>query len=257
VETRNFIVDNIFGTENVRNCSEYVISIQRRLDKAVADNDTKGIRETFDLLAKRSMAVKILAIKRITSDNRGKYTAGVDGIAMPRNDRKLQNQMRLKLLDKIDIQKKPDNIKRTYIPKPNGKKRPLGIPTLIDRIIQDILRTALEPIVEYHFSKNSYGFRPKRSCQDAQGQLFKKLGRTTSPKYIIEGDIKGCFDNINHEHIINTLLEWQVPTWATEIIKDMLKSGIFHNGEVYNNDTGTPQGGVISPLLANVALTQE
>jgi RNA-directed DNA polymerase len=255
VETRNFIVDNIFGTENVRNCSEYVISIQRRLDKAVADNDTKGIRETFDLLAKRSMAVKILAIKRITSDNRGKYTAGVDGIAMPRNDRKLQNQMRLKLLDKIDIQKKPDNIKRTYIPKPNGKKRPLGIPTLIDRIIQDILRTALEPIVEYHFSKNSYGFRPKRSCQDAQGQLFKKLGRTTSPKYIIEGDIKGCFDNINHEHIINTLLEWQVPTWATEIIKDMLKSGIFHNGEVYNNDTGTPQGGVISPLLANVALT--
>ena len=255
METRNFIVDNIFETDNIRNCSEYVISIQRRLDKVVADNDTKGIRETFDLLAKRSMAVKILAIKRITSNNKGKYTAGVDGIAMPRNDRQLQNQMRLKLLDKIDIQKKPDNIKRIYIPKPNGKKRPLGIPTLIDRIIQDILRTALEPIVEYHFSPNSYGFRPKRSCQDAQGQLFKKLGRTTSPKYVIEGDIKGCFDNINHKYIIKTLLEWQVPIWATEIIRDMLKSGIFHNGEVYDSDTGTPQGGVISPLLANVALT--
>ena len=255
METRNFIVDDIFGTENIRNCSEYVISIQRRLDKVVAGNDAKGIRETFDLLAKRSIAVKILAIKRITSDNKGKHTAGVDGIAMPRNDRRLQNQMRLKLLDKIDIQKKPDNIKRTYIPKPNGKKRPLGIPTLIDRINQDILRTALEPIVEYHFSTNSYGFRPKRSCQDAQGHLFKKLGRTTSPKYIIEGDIKGCFDNINHEHIINTLIEWQVPMWATVIIRNMLKIGIFHNGEVYDNDTGTPQGGVISPLLANVALT--
>jgi RNA-directed DNA polymerase len=179
----------------------------------------------------------------------------VDGIAMPRNDRQLQNQIRLKFLDKIDIQKKPDNIKRIYIPKPNGKKRPLGIPTLIDRITQDILRTALEPIVEYHFSTYSYGFRPKRSCQDAQAHLFKKLGRTTSPKYVIEGDIKGCFDNINHEHIINTLLEWQVPLWATEIIRKMLKSDIFHNGEVYDNDTGTPQGGVISPLLANVALT--
>ncbi|MDE0467322.1 MAG: group II intron reverse transcriptase/maturase [Candidatus Poribacteria bacterium] len=255
MDTRHLLVDDIFGIDNIRNCEEYVLSIQRRLDKAVADDDTKGIRETFDLLAKRSMAVKILAIKRITSDNKGKYTAGVDGIAMPKDDRQLQNQMRLKLLDKIDIMKKPNEIKRIYIPKPNGKKRPLGIPTLIDRIIQDILRTALEPIVEYHFSKNSYGFRPKKSCQDAQAHLFKKLGRTTSPKYVVEGDIKGCFDNINHEHIINTLLEWQVPIWATEVIMKMLKSDIFHNGEVYDNDTGTPQGGVISPLLANVALT--
>ena len=204
---------------------------------------------------KGQWAVKVLAINRITSDNKGKYTAGVDGIAMPKNDRQLQYQMRLKLLDKIDILKKPDKVKRINIPKPNGKKRPLGIPTLIDRIIQDVLRTALEPIVEFRFSNNSYGFRPKRSCQDAQGQLFKKLGRTTSPKYIIEGDIKGCFDNIKHEHIIKTLLGWQVPKWGTEIINKMLKSDIFYNGEVYDNDTGTPQGGVISPLLANVALT--
>ena len=105
METRHFIVEDIFGIDNIRNCEEYILSIQRRLDKAVADNDTKGIRETFDLLAKRSVAVKILAIKRITSDNKGKYTAGVDGIAMPKDDRQLQNQMRLKLLDKIDIQK--------------------------------------------------------------------------------------------------------------------------------------------------------
>ena len=106
-----------------------------------------------------------------------------------------------------------------------------------------------------HFNHNSWGFRPKRRCQDAVEQLFNKLSKNTSPEYIIEGDIKGCFDNINHEHIIKTLKNWKVPIWALELTLKMLKSNIFHNGEVYDNETGTPQGGVISPLLANVALT--
>jgi RNA-directed DNA polymerase len=249
------IVDNIFGAENIRNCQEYVISIQRRLDKAVADNDIKGIRETFDLLAKRTDAVKILATQRITQRNQGKYTAGVDGIAIPKGDRQLQNDIRLKLLDKIDIEKNPDAIKRVFIPKPNGKQRPLGIPTIQDRINQEILRIAIEPIVEYHFNDSSYGFRPKRSCHDAQEALYHKLVNPSFPRYILEGDIKGCFDNINHEHIISTLLEWQVPEWTLKLITKILKSNIFHNGEVWDSDTGTPQGGVISPLLANVALT--
>lgn len=249
------IVDNIFGAENIRNCQEYVISIQRRLDKAVADNDVKSIRETFDLLAKRSNAVRTLATWQITQCNQGKYTAGVDGIKIPKKDRQLQYQTRLKLLDRIDIEKTPDPIRRKLIPKPNGKKRPLGIPTLQDRIHQEILRIAIEPIAEYHFNDSSYGFRPKRSCHDAHEQLYHKLVNANFPRYILEGDIKGCFDNINHDHIINTLREWQVPEWTLTIIKKMLKSKIFYNGEVYDSDTGTPQGGVISPLLANVALT--
>lgn len=249
------IVDNIFGAENIRNCQEYVISIQRRLDKAVADNDVKGIRETFDLLAKRSNAVRTLATWQITQCNQGKYTAGVDGIKIPKKDRQLQYQIRLKLLDRIDIEKTPDPIRRKLIPKPNGKKRPLGIPTLQDRIHQEILRIAIEPIAEYHFNDSSYGFRPKRSCHDAHEQLYHKLVNANFPRYILEGDIKGCFDNISHDHIINTLTEWQVPEWTLIIIKKMLKSKIFYNGEVWDSDTGTPQGGVISPLLANVALT--
>ncbi len=255
METRNLIVDDLFSAENIRNCENHIISIQRKLDKAVADCNIKGIRETFDLLAKRSTAVKILAIHRITRINKGKYTAGVDGIKMPKGDIKLQSQIRHNMLDKIDIMKKPDPIRRVYIPKPNGKKRPLGIPTIQDRIIQDVIRIAIEPIVEYHFSNNSYGFRPKRCSQDACEHIFKKLCYSRSPRYILEGDIKGCFDNINHEHIINTLLDWNVPKWATTILHKMLKSGIFHNGEVYDSEQGTPQGGVISPLLANVALT--
>ena len=249
------IVDNIFGADNIRNCEEYVISIQRRLDKAVADNDTKSIRETFDLLAKRSNAVKILVTQRITQRNQGKYTAGIDGIAIPKSDRKLQHEIRLKLLDRIDIEKTPDPIKRVFIPKPNGKKKTLGIPTIQDRINQEILRIAIEPIAEYHFNDSSYGFRPKRSCLDAHEQLYKKLVGENFPRYILEGDIKGCFDNINHEHIINTLETWQVPHWTIKIITKILKTNIFHNGEVWDSETGTPQGGVISPLLANVALT--
>ena len=248
-------VDDIFSASNIRRCEARVFSIQAKLDKAVADNDTKSIRETFNLLAKNSLAVKVLAVWRITQRNSGKYTAGVDGVSIPRVDTGLRHQIRLKLLDEIDITHKPDNIRRVFIPKSNGDKRPLGIPTMRDRINQEILRIAVEPIAEYHFSNNSYGFRPKRSCHDAIEQLFRKLSKRVGHRYILEGDIKGCFDNIDHEHIINTLREWKVPIWATDTITKMLKSGIFHKGEVFDSETGTPQGGVISPLLANVALT--
>lgn len=248
--------ENLFSAENIRNCERTILSIQRRMDKAVADNDKDSIRETFNLLTKKSTAVRVLAVWRITRRNKGKYTAGVDGIAIPKKSgREVQNALRLKLLDEIDIFKKPDQIRRVYIPKPNGKKRPLGIPTLHDRIVQEIIRIATEPIAEYHFSDYSLGFRPKRSCQDAVQTLFGFLSRASNKRYVIEGDIKGCFDNINHNHITQTLKDWGVPNWGTVIIGNMLKADIFYNGEVYDNETGTPQGGVISPLLANVALT--
>ena len=246
----------LFRVENIRNCEKNILTIQRRMDKAVADNDKDSIRETFNLLTRTSNAVRVLATWRITQRNQGKYTAGVDGIVIPKQTgRNKQNAIRLNLLDNIDIYKKPDQIRRVYIPKPNGKKRPLGIPTLHDRIVQEIFRIALEPIVEYHFSDNSLGFRPKRSCQDARQTLFGFLSKANNKRYVIEGDIKGCFDNINHNHITQTLKDWGVPNWGTEIIGKMLKSDIFYSGEVYDNETGTPQGGVISPLLANVALT--
>ena len=255
METCGTIVDNLFTAENIRNCEEYVTSIQRRLDRAVANNDHKGIRETFDLLAKRSQAVKILAIWKITQRNKDKTTAGVDNMSMPKGNKREQDQIRLELLKTIDIGQNPKPIRRVYIPKPNGKKRALGIPTIQDRIIQEILRTAIEPIAEYHFNDNSYGFRPKRSCQDAMQHLWIKLAIPHGHRYVLEGDIKGCFDNINHDHIIKTLDEWLIPEWATKSIRKMLESGIFHKGEVYDSETGTLQGGVISPLLANVALT--
>ena len=248
-------VDDIFSASNISRCENRVFSIQTKLDKAVADNDVNSIRELFNLLAKNSLASKVLSVWRITQRNSGKYTAGVDSISIPKDDRDAQYQIRLKLLGEIDITRKSDPIRRVLIPKSNGKTRPLGIPTLRDRINQEILRLAIEPIAEYHFCDNSFGFRPKRSCHDAIENLFKKLSRPASFRYVVEGDIKGCFDNIDHNHIINTLLDWKVPIWATNSVNGMLKSDIFHNGKVYDNDSGTPQGGVISPLLANVALT--
>ena len=197
--------ENIFSAENIRNCEQYVFSIQQRLDRAIAANNVKRIRHILDLLTKRSKAVKILATYRITIRNQGKYTAGVDGISIPKGNKALADKIKMELLESIDIKAKPNTIKRVFIPKGNGKKRPLGIPTIKDRINQEILRTALEPIVEYYSHDNSFGFRPKRSCHDAIELLFSKLSSKNRSRYIVEGDIKGCFDNISHTHITKTL----------------------------------------------------
>jgi RNA-directed DNA polymerase len=248
-------VNNIFGKKNLNKCQRYVRSIQRKLDKAVADNDSAKIRWYVHLLSKRSSAAKILAVWRITKKNDGKYTAGVDGIKIPRYDTDKQNEMRLQILSNINIEGKPDPIRRVHIPKPNGKLRPLGIPTLANRVNQEIVRQAIEPITEYHFLPCSYGFRPKRSCHDAIKDIHTKMSQASAKRWVVEGDIKGCFDNINHSHIITTLRHWKVPKWTLKVINRMLESKIFHNGEICESITGTPQGGVISPMLANVALT--
>ena len=243
-----------FSKENLTTCEKYVLSIQRRLDKAVANDDRTKIRWYTHILSKRSRAVKILAVHKICKVNTGRYTAGVDGVSTP-TERKRQLPMMMTMLKNINITARPDPIRRVYIPKPNGDKRPLGIPTLKDRINQEIIRQAIEPICESHFLPCSYGFRPLRGCQDAMSDLFLKLARRNSRRWIIEGDIKGCFDHIKHSHIISTLTSWRVSTSITEIIKGFLKADIMEEMRIHASDEGTPQGGVISPMLANVALT--
>ena len=247
--------DATFSTANVKKCEKYVVSMQTRLDEAVANNDYKSIQNIFNILVRRSRAVKILAIWRITYRNSGKNTAGTDGESIPKASRESTDYIRHRLLREKNIKKKPDAIRRVYIPKSNGKKRPLGIPTLKDRIIQEIIRIALEPIAEYHFHDNSFGFRPKRRCQDAMDMLQKCLSKADRKKYIVEGDIKSCFDFISHDHITKTLIGWHVPKYATHTIERMLKAKVFDRHKLHETTEGTPQGGVISPMLANIALT--
>lgn len=246
--------EDTFSIQNIRSCEDYVLSMQQKLDRAVADGNSKATRKTFDALVRQSTAVKILSVYRITYINEGKYTAGVDGIATPRRNKSDTDTFRYRLLEDIDIFREPKRIRRVYIPKPNGKKRPLGIPTLSDRITQDILRTGIEPIAEYYFHDNSYGFRPKRSCHDVQDSLFKYLAPANRKQYILEGDIKGCFDNISHSHIIDTLKAWKIPQYALDILQKILTSEIVYNFQSEPTTKGTPQGGVISPLLCNVAM---
>jgi len=245
-----------FNAANIRRCVKYVRQIQRRLDEAVARNDQAKVRWYTHLLTQRSRASKVLAVYHVTVENQGKYTAGIDGECLDKHASKPEkDRHRLELLRRINVKKKPSPVKRVYIDKGNGKKRPLGIPTLLDRMIQDLLRMALEPIAEYHFNGNSYGFRPKRSGHDAIAHLFTKLAQRRSPQWVIEGDIKGCFDHISHLHIRNTMARWNVPGFIRVLVHRMLKAKVGEGEQLFEVEEGTPQGGIISPLLANIALT--
>lgn len=195
------------------------------------------------------------AIHNIKS-NQGSKTAGIDGINIDKYLHMDKDKL-IKLIQKQVKRYKPKPVRRVHIRKSNGKKRPLGIPTMLDRIIQECLRIVLEPIVEAKLFPHSYGFRPFRASKHAIAKIINTINirSDTKPIYVIEGDIKGYFDNINHRILINKL--WGIgirDKRVIAIIKEMLKAGYIELGLLEKTDIGTPQGGIISPLLANVYL---
>ncbi|MEO1374351.1 MAG: reverse transcriptase domain-containing protein [Cyanobacteria bacterium J06635_10] len=215
-----------------------------RIFKAVREGDMAKVKSLQKLILK-STAAKFFAIRQITQLNTGKKTAGVDGI------KSLTHMQRFQVFFQLsDIKKwKPSELRRIPIPKKNGKIRILSVPTIIDRIWQCLIKYALEPAHEATFAATSYGFRPGRSAHDAQKKVFHNLRSQSNgiQKRIIELDIKKCFDRISHKSIMDRLIA------TSEMKKGIfraLKAGIFPEFP----EQGTPQGGVFSPLLANIAL---
>ncbi|WP_323837963.1 group II intron reverse transcriptase/maturase [Photorhabdus africana] len=224
-----------------RSVTTRVRRLQVRIAKAAKECNWRQVRQLQRLLT-RSTSAKALAIKRVT-ENRGHKTPGIDGAlwGSPMIKRLALNNLSLKGYRAMPL-------RRIHIPKSNGGKRPLGIPTMKDRAMQALFLLALEPISETSGDVNSYGFRPHRSTQDAMMQCCNALARSHSPQWILEGDIKGCFDNISHEWLLkNVPLE-------RNILKQWLKAGFVELRKLFPTEAGTPQGGIISPVLANLAL---
>lgn len=197
------------------------------------------------------------AIKAVLS-NQGSRTAGVDGmtkktLATETAQAELVREIQAELKSK---QFRPMPVRRVYIPKANGKQRPLGIPTLKDRTVQMLLKMVLEPIYESDFLNCSNGFRPQRRTQDCIALLDSYINRRNKYYWVIEGDIKAAFDSIHHQILLKLMAKRIADQRLLKVIERFLKAGIMENCLVKRTDIGTPQGGICSPLLANIYLHQ-
>ena len=208
--------------------------LQARIVKATKEGRWGKVKALQWLLT-HSRSGKAIAVKQVT-ENQGKKTPGMDGETWSTPEAKTAA---VKSLKRRGYQPKP--LRRVYIPKANGKTRPLGIPTMRDRAMQALYLLALDPVSETLADRNSYGFRKGRSPHDAVEQCFTVLGKGKSPKWVLEGDILGCFDNISHEW-----MEANIPT-DKAILRKWLKAGVIEKGKLFATEEGTPQGGIITP----------
>jgi RNA-directed DNA polymerase len=220
-----------------------VHTLQRRIYRAEQQGQRRKVKSLQRLLM-RSTSAKLLAVRRVTQDNQGKKTPGIDGVAS------LEPEERCLLVQDLNLGRPAQPVRRIWIPKPGTEeKRPLGIPTLADRAAQALVLLVLEPQWEARFEPNSYGFRPGRSCHDAIEAIFSAIKHKA--KSVLDADIAKCFDRINHRALLDKIDTFPL---LRCVIKGWLKAGVMDGGQLFPTEAGTPQGGVLSPLLANIAL---
>ena len=227
---------------NWRKVERYVFKLQKRIFQASREGNNKLVRKLQRTLT-RSYYARLLATRQITQDNSGKKTAGIDGI------KSISPQQRLILAQNLTLTSPPLPARRILIPKPNGEQRPLSIPAMRDRVCQALVKLVLEPQWEALFEPCSFGFRPGRSSHDAVEAIFNSI--KCKQKFVLDADISKCFDRINHDYLLDKI---NTSPTLRRAIKAWLKAGWVFEGKREVSDIGTPQGGTISPLLANIAL---
>ena len=230
---------------NWRKANRTVRNLRQRIFRAAQEGTLNKVRSLQKLMLK-SYSNRLVSVRRVAQINAGKNTPGVDKLVI--KTPAARGRM-VDILAHYTLWKaKP--ARRVYIPKANGKLRPLGIPVIVDRCLQAMVKNALEPAWEARFEGSSYGFRPGRSCHDAIEKIYGLARPNKTKKWVLDADIRGAFDNISHDYLLKTI--GAVP--GKELIKQWLKAGYVEHGAFHATEQGTPQGGVASPLLANIAL---
>ncbi len=230
---------------------QHSIEKSRQLQRNLYLAAKKDKQRRFHALYDRIFRLDILwrAWKEVR-ENKG--SAGIDNITFEMIEEYGVEEYLLDIQEDLQNKKyRPKPVKRVYIPKPDGKQRPLGIPTIRDRIVQQACKIVIEPVFEANFLDNSYGFRPKRDAKQATEKVKKELYKNW---YVVDADIQGYFDNINHEILLGLLSRRISDRRVIKLCRQWLQAGVIENGKYYPTEKGSPQGGVISPLLANIYL---
>jgi len=222
--------------------------LRQRIFTATKTGDLSKVRNLQKLML-RSRANTLLSVRRVTERNAGRLTAGVDGEVV------LTPEAKARLADRVHQMTEPFKalpVRRVYIPKPGShKRRPLGIPVILDRCHQARVVSALEPEWEARFEPRSYGFRPGRGCHDAIQAVYQVVkGKSPKRLWALDADLAGAFDRIAHDHILAMLDTFP----AKGMVREWLRAGVVEQGRLHRTEDGVPQGGVVSPLLLNVAL---